>query len=127
MDQYLNSYDAEPSPIYSEVEFDRSVRESEALVVCWLLTDNHPGLTVLTRIKPGYLQDLVTRRAVGRTRRSSSVPQLTVPRTVAKSKILVDLCFSVAAPSMYNHLPGGMRKDLSFPSFKRKLKTPTVH
>ena len=72
---------------------------------------------------PGYLHDLVTRRAVARTLRSSNVPQLTVPRTVAKSKTLVDLCFSVAAPSMYNRLPDGMREDLSFTSFKRKLKT----
>ena len=72
---------------------------------------------------PGYLQDLVTRRAVGRTLRYSNIPQLTVPRTVAKSQTLVDLCFSVAASSMYNHLPGGMRKNLSFTSFKRKLKT----
>ena len=72
---------------------------------------------------PGYLQDLVTWRAVGRTLRSSNIPQLTVPRTVAKSQTLVDLCFSVAVPSMYNYLPDGMRKDLSFTSFKRKLKT----
>ena len=72
---------------------------------------------------PGYLQDLVTRRAVGRTLRSSNIPQLTVPRTVAKSKTLVDLCFSVAAPSMYNHLPDGMWENLSSTSFKRKLKT----
>ena len=72
---------------------------------------------------PGYLQELVTRRAVGRSLRSSNIPQLTVPRTVAKSKTLVDLCFSVAAPSMYNHLSGGMREDLSFTSFKRKLKS----
>ena len=72
---------------------------------------------------PGYLQGLVTRRAVGRTPRSSNIPQLTMPRTVAKSKTLVDLCFSVAAPSMYNHLPDGMRENLSFTSFKRKLKT----
>ena len=72
---------------------------------------------------PGYLQDLVTRRAVGRTLRSSNIPQLTVPRTEAKSKTLVDLCFSVAAPSMYSHLPDGMRADLSFTSFNRKLKT----
>ena len=72
---------------------------------------------------PGYLRDLVTRRAVGRTLRSSNIPQLTVPPTVAKSQTLVDLCFSVAAPSTYNHLPDGMREDLSFTSFKRKLKT----
>ena len=71
----------------------------------------------------GYLQDLVTTRAVGRTLRSSNIPQLTVPRTVAKSQTLVDLCFSVAAPSMYNHLPDGMREDLSFTNFNRKLKT----
>ena len=76
---------------------------------------------------PGYLQDLATRRAVGRTLRFSNIPQQTVPRTVAKSKTLVDLCFSVAAPSMYNHLPDDMREDLSFTSFKRKTKDPTVH
>ena len=69
---------------------------------------------------PCYLQDLVTRRAVGRTLRSSNIPQLTVPRTVAKSKTLVDLCFSVAASSMYNHLPDGMRGDLSFTEFSRE-------
>ena len=69
----------------------------------------------------GYLQDLVTRCVVGRTLRSSNIPQLTLPHTVAKSKTLVDLHFSVAAPSMYNHLPDGMQKDLLFMSFKRKL------
>ena len=72
---------------------------------------------------PGCLQDLVTRRVVRRTLRSSNIPQLTVPRTVAKSKTLVDLCFSVAAPPMYNHLSDGVREDLSFTSFERKLKT----
>ena len=71
----------------------------------------------------GYLQDLVTRCAVGRALRSSNIPQLAVPCTVAKSKTLVDLCFSVAAPSMYNHLPDGIWGDLLFTSFKRKLKT----
>ena len=72
---------------------------------------------------PGYLPDLVTRLAVGKIPRSSNISQLTLPHTVTKSKTLVDLCFSVAAPSMYNHLPDGMREDLSFTSFKRKVKT----
>ena len=72
---------------------------------------------------PGYLRDLVNRRVVGRTLRSSNTPQLMVPRIIAKSKTLGDLCFSVAAPSMYNHLPDDMREGLSLVSFKRKFKT----
>ena len=67
-----------------------------------------------------YLHDRVARRVVGTNLRASGVPKLTVPRT--NTSDIADQCFSVAAPSYWNHLPEDLRGGIPLATVKRRLK-----
>ena len=73
----------------------------------------------LHALAPQYLSDLLENYTPARTLRSSDLGLLTVPR----AKKLGDRAFSVAAPTLWNALPLGIRQAQTLASFKSALKT----
>ena len=70
--------------------------------------------------QPVYLRDLLINYQPARTLRSSNSHLLVVPnrvKTVTSSR-----AFSVAAPTIWNHLPDTCKTADSFNVFKRRLK-----
>ena len=75
----------------------------------------------LVTSKPVYLNDLLTIHTPGRELRSSSHPQLSIPKT--KFTRFGDRSFSVAAPKLWNSLPNTITCCTTVPAFKTALKT----
>ena len=75
----------------------------------------------LNGLGPEYLMDLLKVKENARTLRSSSELCLCVPSS--HYKLYGDRAFCVAAPTLWNKLPGDIRKSKSLASFKKSLKT----
>ena len=75
----------------------------------------------LNGLGPEYLMDLLKVKENARTLRSSSELCLCVPSS--HYKFYGDRAFCVAAPTLWNKLPGDIRKSKSLASFKKSLKT----
>ena len=70
---------------------------------------------------PSYLSSIITtKRLTGYSLRSSSVPQLTVPRVKTE---FARRAFRVAAPQLWNDLPVNVQSSPSVHVFKSRLKT----
>jgi hypothetical protein len=69
---------------------------------------------------PEYLVTLLQTYGSGRILRSSVAPRLFVPRTRTE---IGKRAFAVAAPSVWNSLPGSVRLSDSVSTFKKRLKT----
>ena len=79
---------------------------------------------LLHRQEPGYLEVLLQYKhnTTNRTLRSNSDQSLLlIPHT--KCKTFASRSFSVAAPTLWNHLPRGLRESKTLLSFKCDLKT----
>jgi len=70
---------------------------------------------VLMTSTPPYLHDMLTIATPARTLRSAGAPMLIVPRVRTE---IGGRAFSVAAPTVYNSLPGHIRLSESINSFK---------
>ena len=70
---------------------------------------------------PVYFSDLISRRQLGRSTRSSGELLLTEPRF--KQESYGGRAFSVAAPRLWNATPSSIRNAPSLQSFKAQLKT----
>jgi hypothetical protein len=75
----------------------------------------------LNDLGPSYLAELLKPYEPTRTLRSSSSQSLCVPKS--KLKNYGDRAFAVAAPKLWNSLPGDLRSSSSLDSFKAALKT----
>ena len=78
---------------------------------------------VVRNLAPSYLTDLLSQYLPSRSLRSSSDSSLlTIPRPL-RLKSIDSRAFSVAGPTLWNHLPSTLRHAKSLSSFKSHLKT----
>ena len=78
---------------------------------------------VVRNLAPSYLTDLLSQYMPSRSLRSSSDSSLlTIPRPL-RLKSIDSRAFSVAGPTLWNHLPPALRQAKSLSSFKSQLKT----
>ena len=75
----------------------------------------------LIGLAPGYLTNMLVPKTNPYSTRSSSSVTLTVPNLSRKT--LASRSFGYAAAALWNHLPSGLRNEMSIESFKTKLKT----